>query len=920
MAYVETAEKDRFSLLLLEPGEIYFEDFSVYYYDEKLAEPEAIKRKQKGRLKVCSKSILFDPQDITLPILKFPLKECVVIENWVRPLLSKLGNKGGVIHIRCNQVVEMLEGGFIAPYKFKREARSCLFALNYVNADDCVSQMSQLRRAATLPAAEQASMIAAIVLSRQSRVSFDTSWLEDLYEKIVMETTGNKITPLVVNPGRILLTCSRLYFQPYNNAEPWPVLKIKLSSITRVVKRRFLLRHVGLELYCPDEYSLKHLFLTFKNKEDRDTLYTEILKQPALRLEDTGQENMTLLWQNGVISNYDYLLYLNSLADRSFNDLTQYPVFPWVIADYTSTHLDLTNPSVYRDLSKSVGALNKERLKKLKQRYDEMSEPKFLYGSHYSTPGFVLYYLVRKMPQYMLCLQNGRFDNPDRMFNSIADTWRNITTNSSDFKELVPQFYDTETKGDFLCNIQHLDFGVRQDGTKVGDVELPPWAEDHYGFVQTLREALESDFVSQHIHEWIDLVFGYKQQGEEAVKANNVFYYLTYEGSVDLDSIKDLNEKYCLEVQIMEFGQIPKQIFVQPHPRRHSLSISVPLIEKSCLNSGKAFSEELVSDKRDSNDEDSQRKLRTNTIGQQWSSSMSSLELIAEHKLHKDAVTAVCISKDSKSVFSVSLDSLLKMYSLEEKRQLRSINISHMALSSCYLMEDGKTIVVGSWDNYVYKYNIEYGKVLENTMAHDDAVTDICWNNDILVTASSDSSAKVWHYGPHQSLRTHSTADLLAELDHEAGVSCVALDRNNTLLVSGTTDGHINIWNLSSFSLMDNFTIHTALVTDVAFSPDSSTIASCSTDQTLKVLDVKTGTQVFSKDAGEELRCLCWDGSTVFTGGERGNIMIWDLTKAQLLNTIAGHIGPVICIDGSEDGSLVVTGGKDKKISVWKTL
>ena len=55
--------------------------------------------------------------------------------------------------------------------------------------------------------------------SRQNRVSFDTLWLEDLYEKVILETQGSKITPLVVNPGRILLTSSRLYFQPYNNVE-----------------------------------------------------------------------------------------------------------------------------------------------------------------------------------------------------------------------------------------------------------------------------------------------------------------------------------------------------------------------------------------------------------------------------------------------------------------------------------------------------------------------------------------------------------------------------------------------------------------------------------------------------------------------------------------------------------------------------
>jgi hypothetical protein len=61
--------------------------------------------------------------------------------------------------------------------------------------------------------------IAAIVYSRQNRVSFDTLWLEDLYEKVILETQGSKITPLVVNPGRVLLTSSRLYFQPYNNVE-----------------------------------------------------------------------------------------------------------------------------------------------------------------------------------------------------------------------------------------------------------------------------------------------------------------------------------------------------------------------------------------------------------------------------------------------------------------------------------------------------------------------------------------------------------------------------------------------------------------------------------------------------------------------------------------------------------------------------
>ena len=79
-----------------------------------------------------------------------------------------------------------------------------------------------------------------------------------------------------------------------------------------------------------------------------------------------------------------------------------------------------------------------------------MPEPRFLYGSHYSTPGFVLYFLARKIPECMLCLLNGRFDHPDRMFNSVPQTWINVTTHPSDFKELIPEFYMTESKAKSL--------------------------------------------------------------------------------------------------------------------------------------------------------------------------------------------------------------------------------------------------------------------------------------------------------------------------------------------------------------------------------------------------------------------------------------------------------------------------------------
>lgn len=58
----------------------------------------------------------------------------------------------------------------------------------------------------------------------------------------------------------------------------------------------------------------------------------------------------------------------------------------------------------------------------------------------------------------------------------------------------------------------------------MNNVALPPWANSPEDFVFKLREALESEYVSRHLHLWIDLIFGYRQRGEEAVKANNGWY------------------------------------------------------------------------------------------------------------------------------------------------------------------------------------------------------------------------------------------------------------------------------------------------------------------------------------------------------------------------------------------------------------
>uniref|UniRef100_A0A7S3JPW3 BEACH domain-containing protein n=1 Tax=Aureoumbra lagunensis TaxID=44058 RepID=A0A7S3JPW3_9STRA len=331
---------------------------------------------------------------------------------------------------------------------------------------------------------------------------------------------------------------------------------------------------------------------------------TKSLSDPKIELKASG---VVERWKQRQISNFEYLMSLNTLAGRSYNDLTQYFVFPWIIQDYTSTarlpknvaktflsdnelshqqmdQLWMSNSlnndesdetivsmldesrNFYRDLSKPIGALNKQRLEVFKERYKSAD---FMYGSHYSSAGTVLHFLVRVEPYTSRALElfGGNFDVADRLFFSLAASWKNGLTSASDVKEALPEFFYLPA---IFCNYNKYPLGQLQDGRFVDNVELPAWCpNDAEAFVRANRAALESKYVDDILPKWIDLVFGYcAKRGPEAEEKFNIYHPYCYEGTVNLDEITDLTLKDAVEAQIIHFGQVPLQLFDSPHPNR----------------------------------------------------------------------------------------------------------------------------------------------------------------------------------------------------------------------------------------------------------------------------------------------------------------------------------------------------------------
>ncbi|VDN55200.1 unnamed protein product [Dracunculus medinensis] len=320
-------------------------------------------------------------------------------------------------------------------------------------------------------------------------------------------------------------------------------------EIRAIFLRRYLLENTALELFLSSRTAIMFAF-------DSDEKVREVVNNlprvgvgvkyglPQSRKTSLmtprqlfKHSDMPLKWQRREISNFDYLMFLNTIAGRTYNDLNQYPIFPWVIANYSSDVLDLNIASNFRDLSK---------------------EP---------------------FTTMFLHLQSGKFDHSNRLFHSIAETWENCQRDSHDVKELIPELYYMP---EMLRNDNGFDLGKREDGSLVGDVVLPPWASNPEHFIALHRQALESDLVSCQLNQWIDLIFGYKQKGPEAVRATNVFYYLTYEGAINLNSIENPFIREGLEQQMISFGQTPAQLMTEPHPPRHSIMTISPTMFQSC--------------------------------------------------------------------------------------------------------------------------------------------------------------------------------------------------------------------------------------------------------------------------------------------------------------------------------------------------
>ncbi|OII72168.1 BEACH domain containing protein [Cryptosporidium ubiquitum] len=671
----------QFSHLILEENEEYITDVSC------ICKSKSIHRlfgnAFKGRIRIGSKSIIIEPDDSTISMIKILFSQIIdikldsthskmIVFSKVVRLVDVQVIDGKSRSVTPNQVLSSKDsesctsnkGGFEFEITIKNEIGQ--YIMNLSNE----LWMEHSKKHGSINKLEDLVGKWISFLYNKEILNVEYEFLLDHRDQFLISKPliVNRIKPFTKHRGILHIVSSGICFKPLPNFSNKPYKRIPLKNIWFIFKRIYSMKTNSVEIIYGKELKphimsskrrahWRSFFLEFQSTQDREHIVA-FLQSYLMNLNSKGcqwnsqvpqyascqcssvnsssclpmlfvdplyasqspcfKKHIQNLWIHGSISTYHYLDYLNSIGGRSKADLTQYPIYPWTIVSFNSvlnSKQDLSQPSNYRDLSKPLGSINRSNLEMLKSRMKDLpTSEQFLYGSHYSTPGYISYFLVRQFPEYQLKLHGGDFDVWNRMFHSMSDTWKTILEGKTTYMELIPQFY--EQNPDFLLNNK---LNIRTNSGSLLNVQIPNWQfgtdnnqlntaslnTTHLSqaemFLKTMRYALEGQIVSQHIHEWIDLIFGFKQRGSEAYNSDNLFHPITYINSsiairtdqspvyaaqectnelasnlnqeIYLRKISDENQDTALKAQVEEFGQVPIMLFNDPHPKRDLISL-----------------------------------------------------------------------------------------------------------------------------------------------------------------------------------------------------------------------------------------------------------------------------------------------------------------------------------------------------------
>ena len=367
---------------------------------------------------------------------------------------------------------------------------------------------------------------------------------------------------------------------------------IQYNKIKQIIFRKFLYFNQAIEFFLSNGKS--YLFNLYDESNRND--FIDKIKNILSFLKDhkyeiiTDQQDYfnknkyTNLWLNKKISTLEYLLMINKYSNRSYNDLSQYLVMPWIIKDYK----DIYNKDNYRNMFYPMAVQNPEILENVKKNYNEFykqDEYNSYFCKHYSTSLYINNFLMRIDPfiNNQIKVQGNKLEVAERQIESFQDLCDMFLTDGTDNMELLPEIF---LMPEIFLNLNYCWFGIIKNknlgkNILINNIKLENCFKSIQEFITFHQEKLNSNDISLNINKWIDNIFGENQitDKKNVINSYQKECYEKYMKDIinekldTLNNTGDENDKIKLIDEIKQelskismCGMCPSQLFTKAHP------------------------------------------------------------------------------------------------------------------------------------------------------------------------------------------------------------------------------------------------------------------------------------------------------------------------------------------------------------------
>ena len=275
---------------------------------------------------------------------------------------------------------------------------------------------------------------------------------------------------------------------------------------------------------------------------------------------------------------------------------------------------------------------------------------------------------------------------------------------------------------------------------------------------------------------------------------------------------------------------------------------------------------------------------------------------------HQDDVDIVVFSPDGRTLASGSQDNTVRLWDAITGEHIKTLRGHYSYLISLAFSPDGSILASGSEDDKIRLWNVAEGRYIGGLFEHEAGVETLSFSPDgtMLASGSRDDKIIIWDLQTRDVIRTIS--------EHEDDVWTVAFSPDGNKLASGGGDT-VSLWDVHTGELLQTFrrplnvdtTVGTpedldgdtptdlpATATSIVFSPDGKVLVSGSNDATIRLWDTTTGEQLSTLDGHTysiTSVAVSPDGSTIASGSFDGTVILWafplPLTTNQLLTILA---------------------------------